>query len=172
MALRINLRELEKKLKKIEEEFGKGNLARDTGDFVAERIKRRTRLGRGLKGSLKPLSQSYKDTRRGKVAFFTHPAGVVVPYKPDSRPRLSPNTSPGKSNLTFTGQMLDAIKVISVSIGKVTVGFDPRRSGDLTNKKVAEFVSKDRPFFGLTREEEAGLKKFISDALRKIVRKS
>lgn len=173
MALRISLRDLEKKLKNIEDGFTKSKLGKDAGEFVAERIRRRTRLGRGLEGPLKPLSPSYKEFRRGNLAFFTTEAGVVVPVKnPRRKPKLSPNTSPGKSNLTFTGQMLDAIRVISVSIGKVTVGFAPGRSGKLTNKKVAEYVSKERPFFGLTKAEEAGLQKFISDALRKIVRKS
>lgn len=158
MTIKTDLKGFKKYLDSIVNDVSSIDFSRQAGEFVADRIKKRTRLGRGIDGPLKPLSEPYKKARKNR------------------RSELSEFTSPRKSNLTFTGQMLDAISVLSATIGKVRVGFYGFRKDfdgrSLTNKKVAEYVSKDRPFFGLTEPEERGLKKFIVDRIKKITRRS
>ncbi|MBW2647907.1 MAG: hypothetical protein JRE23_17390 [Deltaproteobacteria bacterium] len=122
-------------------------LASVKGPIVAE-IKKRIRAGFGVaddtnevstKETLAPLSEEYRK-HRGKS-------------------KLSPNASANKSNLTFTGQMLRSI--ISRVSGDVLTIFFANASA---NQK-AEWVSKDRPFFSLTKEEE----QFILDHTDKIL---
>lgn len=95
--------------------------------FTIDLIVKRTRLGYGVdqnfgtKRKLKPLSEKYKDYRRGF-------------------PSLSPTTTPGRSNLSLTGQMLDSMKVMRISNGRATIGPSGTRKGSfLSNLQVAEF---------------------------------
>ncbi len=111
---------------------------RQYGNMAAELIRKRTRLGYGVrsyggsKERLKPLSDKYK-TRRKDMD-------------------LSQNTTPAKSNLTKTGQLLDSIATQTVRKGQVRVGPGGRRTGEsLTNEEVGEFVAEaGRPFNTLT----------------------
>lgn len=120
-------------------------------DEMALQIKKRTRegfgtpkgsRGRGIKERLKPLSQSTIDSRkrlRGKG-------------------QLSGKTSPSKSNLTETGQLLDSLRgrvprkgeaEVSLRSGRRSKGKGKR----ITNDEVAFFVSGDRPFLDLSRSD-------------------
>ncbi len=66
-------------------------VTKKTGDKALEDLKRRTKEGTGTEGKLKQLSGDYIAFRRRWEAF------------------LAKDTSPAKSNLTATGQMLDAL---------------------------------------------------------------
>lgn len=80
------------------------------GEFACTIIARRTRLGGSVKeegagrGRLQPLSGEYVDFRK------------------EYKKALSPLTSPGRSNLTMTGQMIDSLKVVRAYLKKVTIG--------------------------------------------------
>lgn len=106
------------------------------GKMAIQIIQRRTRRGRGVSKSggsvrtLKRLSPNYIAARKRQ------------------RRKLSRFTSPGKSNLTFTGKMLSSMQATVVKQGHVRIGFKGRR-----NEKVAEYVSKQRPFNNLARKE-------------------
>lgn len=149
---------------------------RKFGEQAAEMVRLRTRLGSGVekeganKRPLKRLSDSYKQVRRGKIAFFTR-GGKVIPYTPDRPPSLHSHTTPSKSNLTFTGQMLDSLDVTSARRGEVTVGPTGSRKGGLTNKEVAGYVSKERPFNNLSKVEQKRMSEIIADILRKLIGK-
>jgi hypothetical protein len=133
---------------------------------LVEYIKLRTREeGEGTNGPLKPLSESYKKQRSGELAFFTIGKGdgrKVVSYKPNKKPNLHPDTEPGKSNLTATGQMLDALRGRAGG-GKVTIDIKPttrrkelngKRSG-LTNNEVRQYVEDaGREFLKLSPDEK------------------
>ena len=60
-------------------------------------------------------------------------------------------TSPRKSNLTFSGQLLDSLKVKKISARKKSFVISPegkRKGSSLANFEVAEFVDQNgRPFF-------------------------
>lgn len=102
-------------------------------------IKRRTRLGFGVSNHgakrkrLKRLSDKYIAHRR---ATGTHD-----------------ETSPTKSNLTYTGQLLNSLKAEGYKMG-FRITFNDRRKGEkLTNSKLAEYVSKARPFLNLSNRQ-------------------
>ena len=139
-------------------------------EAAADMIRVRTRKGFGVKrhagqeSKLKPLSKSYIAQRKGEIAFFTSDSGDVIPYKPKNPKKINRSlTSPGKSNLTFSGQMLDSLTGSALSQGKAIVKLKGTRDDKKTNAEVGEFVSVERPFMRLSGKE---LKK-IADILKK-----
>lgn len=149
---------------------------RKFGEAAAEIIRKRTRLGYGAterseRAKLKPLSSSYKAYRAGKIAFATAKGGWVYPYKPSVKPKLHPLTTPNRSNLTFTGEMLDSLGVTKVKEGEATVDVSGNRTDGLTNQKVAGYVTaQGRPFNNLTPVEKRQIEQIIETELKKIVR--
>lgn len=125
------------------------------GEEACRLIVARTRQGYGVaedgggRERLKPLSPTYIEFRER--------------YSSD----LSGETSPRKSNLTLSGQMLDSMQVVSVGNGGVTIGPKGSRSGpfggDLTNDELARIVQRVRPFNHLSKQEQ--------DQLLQLVRK-
>lgn len=100
------------RLEGVVEETINQKAMRPLGEFIAELIRKRTRLGYGVdrdygqKTKLKSLKASYK-----KFRGYADEAGF-----------LSSNTSQGKSNLTLTGQLLDSYGIIKVSRSLVAIG--------------------------------------------------
>jgi len=116
------------------------------GNELSEDIRRRTRLGFGVKDigrprrKLKPLAQ------------------ITKIYRREFQNKMSSLTKPSRSNLTFTGQLLDSLKAVKSSTGKVTIDFvgihkdihgKRMKNIDLAN----EVTSKGRPFLGPTNRE-------------------
>ena len=163
-------------MKSLTTTFQSQAIVREAAEFARAKIVTRTRSGKGIGENgdavaLKPLSDSYKQQRAGKLAFFTDEEGVVHPYTPKRKPKLSTFASPGKSNLTFSGQMLDSLKVISATIGKAVIAPTGRRTGSkLSNKQVSDYVSEERPYLGLTNAEKRGIQALISDLIRRVIR--
>jgi hypothetical protein len=153
---------------------------RDLAEFGADTIVKRTRLGYGVpfnganKQRLKPLSNSYKQQRAGKLAFFTITNGstrFVVPYTPRVKPRLDSTTGPNKSNLTFTGELLTSIEVIKAGKGEASIGFrrGTRPGSTLTNEKLNEYIEKQgRIFFRVSRAELEQIRQFLVKKLRNV----
>ncbi|TXH09386.1 MAG: hypothetical protein E6R04_08090 [Spirochaetes bacterium] len=138
------------------------------GEFVIEKIRIRTRLGYGASGhlrpreKLKPLAESSKDIRKG--------------FKKAGE--LSEFTSPGRSNLTFTGQMLDSLTVRVISMGKIIIDVTgirkpTKKKDDLrTNKEVAQKVTDEgRPFMYLTDKDYKAVINFVRDGFKSILKK-
>lgn len=129
---------------------------RELGEYAFELIVKRVRTA--ARGSVeKPgaypkkldeLKESTKKKRRGVAAL------------------LHPLTSPNKSNLTYTGQMLNNMKVRVTKKGQVELGPRGRRKtiygtkSKVTNEQVTIYVSKDRPFMSLSRGELTKVVKF------------
>lgn len=125
--------------------FSKSNM-KDIAEKGAELIKSRTRSGKGVDVSggeeraLKPLARSTVERRRRK--------------------NLHPSTSPGKSNLTESGKMLDSIQ------GTVDSANNPRiEIAGAKNRKKASEVQGDRPFLNLSKKEIDTLKDEIKKKL-------
>lgn len=137
------------------------NEAQKIGIYARDTIYKRVKSGGGVdddtsdsaaKKGLKKLSKDYVEKRKkkpGKGEYF----------------------SPGRSNLTYTGQMLDAID-FKVSRGVVTVFIknNKRSDGKNTNKEVAEYVRDARPFFTLTVPEQRVLFRDIEKNVRDFIR--
>jgi|LakMenEpi03Aug12_release.lakeMendotaPanAssembly.Ray.scaffolds.fasta_scaffold259405_1 hypothetical protein len=147
-----DLAKFDKKLKKILDEASGPKALDFLGNIAADIIRKRTRKGFGVKKNggrlevLDKLSRSYIKFRRRNSS------------------RLSAFTSPGKSNLTFTGEMLNGL--ISKRSGKsVTITFDSSR-----NRKVAGYVSVKRPFLFLSIDEIGQLVKTYDKYFAGLVR--
>jgi len=86
--------------------------------------------------------------------------------------------SPGKSNLTLTGQMLESINIEDLPTGfRLSIADTPRESPEggpsqQTNADVALYVSNaGRPFFALTDKEQIVLFRRIENRVRRELRK-
>lgn len=119
-------------------------------------IQKRTRLGGGVESSLGPrtqlkkLSEPYKKQRRK--------------LKRDSK--LSDTTTPAKSNLTQTGQMIESIDV-NVSNGKVSLFFSNTKA-----KLKAKWVQDGgRGFFNISKPEFNQLQKNLQERVQSILKK-
>lgn len=162
-------------------ELQKPSTMREFGEQAADMIRTRTRLGSGVeregapKQKLKALSETYKLQRKGKIAFFTRGRGqgrVVVPYEPESAPKLSEFTSAGKSNLTNSGQMLESIDVVSVRTGEVTVGPTGSREDGKTNAQIASYVTEQgRAFNNLSDVEQKRMRDAFSAKLSELMKR-
>lgn len=127
------------------------------GEIAADSIRIRTRLGYGVKGegrprqSLKPLASKTKDSRARLKA----------------KSKLSPLTSPGKSNLTQSGEMLGSIEVVSAQKGRVTIAPTGTRDDGLSNRELATFVEEQgRPFHHLSDLEKKKIDQAIDRDLQ------
>ena len=161
-------------------------LLRTMAGFLKLRIYQYTKRGYSLAGrraegdpeKLKPLSPNYIEYRRRlqKSGKTQSKKGLKGGAKPRDLPKLGEFFSAARSNLTFTGQMLDALKTTVDGIsGRATVFVDdtPRTDSDLTNAEVAVKVAKDgRPFLGLDRVGRDRLRRMaIADIRRKLKRR-
>ena len=170
----------EEKIRKFKEKYGaqikKGlnEAAQKAAEKTLNDVVKRTKEGYGTNGKLKELSTSYKEFRKRWSAF------------------LASDTSPNKSNLTATGQLLEAlyyrvvgsrffIKVNSKNRDEglggenlVRVQVSKKKSemkSKLTNEQVRKFVEDaGREFLQLNDEEKKNLERFTADILRQSLR--
>lgn len=135
LAIRLRIAQREAKKKALKE------LALIMPDVLKLRIQQE---GEGLKGKLPPLTSD-----------------AYIKLRKKSK-RLSPDTSPTKSNLTATGQMLEAIKT-KITGDKLTIFINNNkrkadlsgRKSDLTNNELRKIIEDEvgTKFFDLTKEE-------------------
>lgn len=146
-------------LARIQMSINKGfNIPREDmmmiGFLAADRIKVRTRLGNNrFRSPLKALSPGYKIYRQ------------KYPY-------LYDQTTPSKSNLTLTGQLLDSMDVKSDKPNSFTIFFKENRhyltsnsigASNVTNSDIVSHQLKQgRDFFGFSDAELS----FISTLMR------
>lgn len=129
------------------------------GAFMIERIAVRTRLGYGVKDNLaeknklNPLSKKYVEFRK-------------------SYPFLSDLTTPKRSNLTKTGDMIDSLRVKDFKKNAIRIGptgFD--RDGVSNSSKAYWQERMGRVFLRLSRQEVKQVRIFwirqFSDLLKK-----
>lgn len=135
-------------------------IAKEVREVMYNRIKSgfgvaSDRTTRSIGRRLDPLSESYKRQRRR--------TGV-----PGDR------GTPNRSNLTYSGQMLDALTGRGLS-GAIEIFIkDTRRRGGQTNKQVAGYASEDRPFLSFTKKEakfvDSSVRRAILDRIRRAIR--
>lgn len=165
-----NDEKLDKAIQCIKEGFKKETDPRrmqKTANSIANQIRRRTLLGFGItkqfdgeQERLKKLtSKAYRGLRKRKSSL------------------LSKKTTPGRSNLTATGQLLKAIKGIGRR-ARAIIELKDKRSGktisgaddDSTNSDILKWQkAQGREFFGLTasekkRFERAGASRITKEA--------
>lgn len=145
---RIRLR-----FKNLTIDFSKTKEFKAIAESIPDEIRVRTRLGKDVNNNkLKSLDPKY------------------VKKREKHSNKLSKFTTPGRSNLTATGQMLDAIKSI-VKGTSIIIELDDTRKRELDgssprngNNDILRFnEEKGRSFFGLA--------KFQTNKLKRIIRK-
>ena len=94
-----------------------------------------------------------------------------IDFRKKNRRRLSRLTSPTKSNLTFTAQMLDSVKILKSNDRGFEIGSSGRRSDGKRNADVSRWVSAKRPFMNLGRKEITDLTKFMEKEFRDRIKK-
>lgn len=123
-------------------------------DLIRKRVQGRG-LGIAVSGGstypLKPLSPKYIEFRRRS-------------------PKLSFLTSPSKSNLTFTGQMIDSI--VAVNRNGWIVTFEGGRDDGKSNSQIARYVSRTRPFFFLSGGEQQQIRNMINRAMPALAKRN
>jgi hypothetical protein len=153
------------KYKKIYEKLEDPEQMEVLGEYVAQRIRLRTRLGLGVEKPganpkpLAPLKDSTKKARKQK--------------------QLNSDTGAGFSNLTETGQLLDSIKVTSKGRGYALVGPEGSRNDGKNNRNIGYYQTigdpkrnrERRPFNNMSRAEKAGLKNFIAKLVAQFLKR-
>lgn len=162
-------------------------LKRDLAQLTKEIIYKRVKSGKGVSSDsspfivtrfqrLSPLSANYKAYRRaGRVQFTAmvkRRGGmkkVKVSFQTRNFPGLGEFASPTKSNLTFTGQMLNSMTFDIKRLGfTILIPETRRREGKATNAQVARWVSQaGRPFMNLT----AGEHRIVKSRMKKILQR-
>lgn len=143
-------------LRKAEDEVKSTNSMQKIAQVSAEMVRDRVRNeGKGV-------------TSRGATQ---HNLAPLMPSTIRNRMRksLHPSTSPARSNLTESGQLLDALHGKGVRKGVGEIALKSRRSGSrLTNDEVAFFVSGKRPFIDLSAKEIKALEEATADKTQRL----
>ena len=199
----IDIKDFPKILKKsvedaVKETTNRANMQK-LATSLADDIAKRTQLGYGVtkngakKQKLKPLAESTKLQRAGKLTFRTGSKGQVYPigsvtnkelkslrgsesakkqnkknkaFLKANKPKLSGKTGPKRSNLTMSGKMINSIGALVTGVGRATIGF---RTGK--RAQVAAFVSKMRPFMFASDLEQKRLEKRVAKLLTDFVKR-
>lgn len=140
------------------------------GNFAASMVKTRTQLG---------YSVDKPGAPKKKFAPLK-PSTIKQRKKLKKGQALNENTSPTKSNLTRTGQLLSSIGVEKVEDTVVTVSPRGTRNDGYTNEEIAKFAADGdpkrdrakRPFVSLSDIEVKRLKERIRKDLQLKVQKA
>jgi hypothetical protein len=142
---------------RIESSFSR-DVMRAVAEDTAQRIRARTRLGKGVDRSGADPTPLKK--RMGNPAYEKKRARS--PFLDRSK------TSPGRSNLTFTGQLLDAIYGASINARQFFISIKENRNDGVLNSDIVEGQKKQgRSFFYFSRAEIKGIYNKINSYLRK-----
>lgn len=164
MAVKVNSKGLNFKIEKqVKAALQDRTLIESLAKYVRDRIYQFTKRGISLatEGKLKPLSPRYVKWRR-KVQ-----RGL-------SKVKPGPFFSAARSNLTLTGQMLDALDFKADPKRQEFTVFvqDSGRDDDLTNAEVAKEVAKfGRPFIGLDKKGVDVVTRKILASLRRSLKR-
>lgn len=170
---RVEIKNLDNVIKSIKRVFDttveSQKLLNDIGEFTAERIRQQTRIGKDLSDDSKQKSLKPSTIlNRQRFAKFPPIAGLSAFFRPR------------KSNLTLSGQLLDAVGYeVNKATGSVEVlventGRTKYRSSDkpLTNQQLQEFLEQQgRTFLGLDPAGEARIQRLVLDELRRNIRR-
>ena len=125
----------------------------EIGEEAKRLIFLRTKLGYGV-----PFTGANREKLKGLSASY-----IKMRKSSKKLGELSDTTSASKSNLTFTGQLLDSIQVKKSVNGITWIGPRGYRTDGLTNEQVANTVSKQRPFMFLSDLEILKVQRFAQN---------
>lgn len=158
-----DIKYLEADLRKFIESIVTKQMKLEWAQYLADIIYKRTKSGKGLTqnkvsiggNSLKkiePLSKGYVEYRKRKI--------------------LGPYASPQRSNLTFSGELLESIVARLKGDAAVVEIENVQHYSGISMPELANRVSeKGRPFFGAADNEAKILESFIKREIRNKIRK-
>lgn len=174
MAKVVGVQQLQNKVKlTIERSLSSRTILEAVGKFSRDRIYAITKLGFSMSGNSKkklaPLADWYKGYRK----------------RYQEKTQTGASFSPNKSNLTLSGQMLDALtykidqarKTVQVFVQDSGRKPNPyplrgRKNDSRSNAQVAkEVAQKGRPFIGLDQDAVKRIKNDIVSELRRALRR-
>lgn len=149
-------------IKKFKEKYGKEiteitrEVTKETGSMAYDLLFLRTKAGQGTNGPLKELSKSYVDFRKRWSSF------------------LADDTSPSESNLTATGQLLDAM-FLRVVAGRFIIKVNSKKrdqglgGGEVEEIKRDVFKGKGQNKKKVGEKTTGVQSKLTNDQVRKFV---
>jgi hypothetical protein len=149
--------ELQLALKEVAERLTSPKKMQEYGTFAAEMIRKRTRLGDGIasEGQSRSNKSKLKELKPGTVKNRT---------RMKERGELSQLTTPKRSNLTATGQLLNSVEARDAKRASVKVGPRGSRTDGKNNEDIGGYVTDaGRPFNNLSKVEV----KRLEDAIKK-----
>lgn len=159
------IEDAKKRLETVQKTWVNSPQSKSFAKDIVEQIAKRTRLGKGVDREgveLRSLDALEPSTVENRTRY---------------KKNLSELTGPKKSNLTATGQMLEAITYKFQSGGFLFFFKSGRRGRELsgsegrtTNAEVARHVSEKRPFFALSRTELNGYAVRLKREFLKLIR--
>ncbi len=151
MTAQNDLKNFTGKIQALLKDAAKQEALRPMAEQAIAIIQKRTRLGYGVPAGTNGTAERFKLPELS--------AGYVKRRKRDRK--LSELTTPSRSNLTFTGQLLDSLAIVKLEAGTVVIGPTGTRKGGGSNAAVAQFVADSgRPFLALSRPEAEQLRRF------------
>ena len=157
MKIEVDVSKFEAAVRKKIDAAAKATVTQKLGDSMAEAIKTRTRLGFGVDGDRQVRLKALKRTQGSTSPYIKRRARA---------PDLSSQTTPMRSNLTFTGQLLESIKAKLEGL-VIRLFLDGVRTDGLTNEELRGHVEKARPFFKFTKGEKNRFAREIKDLFMK-----
>lgn len=152
----MTFKDLEIKIAALIDGIVKKSTMDDVANMAKDMVVERTSKGFGVKVKegpkerLKGLSESYKKQRR----------------RLKKQGKLATETTPNKSNLTKSRQMLDSVAA-KASTGQATVYLNNDKAG----KKAEYQASEGREFMNLSKSEVNKIKKFIEEKIISDIKK-
>lgn len=144
--------------KAIDDAFDK-QFMQELGDGVAEQIRKRTRLGKGVE------SDGGQQTDLGNV----------TPKWRDIKKKRGYKYKKLKKQLSATGEMLDSLHATEARQRSVKIKFRGQRNSDLARYHDKDGAGRDRiksPFFNLTKGEKSKVQRQIRQRLKEIFKKT
>lgn len=155
MSYKVKVGKIEKNISEKLKRSVDASIDNQLANKIVDQIKKRTRLGFGVgpggkQEKLKALNPNYRNQRARQED-------------------LSGNTTPAKSNLTRSGEMIDSTKG-TVKNSTIFISVTGRRKdgSGLTNDQVREYTEEQgRRFLALTNAEKKAL---IREIKRRVLR--
>lgn len=163
--------DLIEKIKRITSEYTSSEKGKRLGQQIVDIIKKRTRTGKAV-GKM-----------NGPTGKFVKIKEKTVDYRKKYEKNLSEFTTPGRTNITATGQMLDSLRSESKT-DSIVIYFEDKRTTELdgrpskiTNSKLAKYTQEGsnnrpaRPFLNLSRTEMDEIAKTIKRDILEMIRR-
>lgn len=164
MTLQKDLMELRKRTERLFKQVTSRKNLNTIGELVVRIVYNRVKKGKGVDSD--SVGSADVQARRFPSETTLKPlSGSYIEYRRKNRPR-GKFGSARRSNLTNTGQMLEALGFRRNGTGVVVnIKETFRYDSELSNKMVAELASEERPFLALTEKEY----KIIESKIRQII---